>query len=183
MAENIQITRALADFWEAVSAELTYEDIRAAGGPSQPTLTKLAKGEGTIRKASADALEDAIGLERGSLRRVAGGGEATWRPEGPPGAKDFKVRYLDRRAGELRDVDVEDGYVHALAWAHHCWRLGAPRELYHEFGGVTLRLYKAALDASTSTEGRQQHAPAMIDTQAADDRPETDTKGPQRGQT
>lgn len=52
----------------------TYEDIKARGGPTQPTLTKIMDGEGEpISAASANKLDRAFGWPRNTAATLASG--------------------------------------------------------------------------------------------------------------
>jgi hypothetical protein len=152
MADSIEITAALAKFWKEEvlkEADFTYEDIKRRGGPSQPTLTKMLHSGESISAKSAKAIEDAIGLERGSLRSAAAGGPVRWRPEAailsPEGATPTMI-YQDRET--YREIEsIEDGYTQTIAWAHACWKAGADRGSYYEFIDASSALYKSAIEA------------------------------------
>lgn len=171
MAEKVEITPVLAKFWNDVLGDgsFTYEDIRQRGGPSQPTLTKLTNGRGTISADSAKRLEDAIGLERGSLREVARGGVPRWKPEGAPGDEGKRLGWMDSATGEWRTVeDLFEGYSMASAYADYCWREGLSRAQYHELNDAIYHAWRTILHRRGST--RLTAVPDLITA-----RDETDT--------
>lgn len=151
MADSIDVTPALVEFWKGVlvDADFTYEDIKLHGGPSQPTLTKMLRVGQSISANSAKGIEDAIGLERGSLRSVAAGGPVRWRPEiAVPGPEAVIPKMIYRDGDTYREIaSIEDGYTQVVAWAHACWKAGADRGMYYEFIDASSALYKSALDA------------------------------------
>jgi DNA-binding transcriptional regulator YiaG len=62
-----QVQKAMAPGW-------TYEDIEERGGPTQPTLTKIMRGEDEpISKASAAKLDRAFGWPRNTAATLATG--------------------------------------------------------------------------------------------------------------
>lgn len=159
MADSIPITPQLAEFWNAVLGDgsFTYEDVKARGGPSQPTLTKLTLGRGTISEASARRLEDAIGLERGSIRSVARGGHARWKPEGAPGEEHSRLGWRDSVTKQWRTVeDLFEGYGMASAFADYCWRAGLPRQEYHELSDAVFNAYRIVLELQQEPQGESE---------------------------
>lgn len=73
---SIRVTPALA---RIVREELqrigspTHDEVKADGGPSSPTITKVLSGKGTISVNSARKFERLFGWERGDLVRAAEG--------------------------------------------------------------------------------------------------------------
>lgn len=74
---QIRVTPQLAAAFETAARDMTHKEVELRGGPSGPTLTKIASGEGTISPASARKLEVAFGWERGTVRRIADGETGT----------------------------------------------------------------------------------------------------------
>lgn len=72
-AVDIELTSTLA---KAVSDwrerwGLTHEDIKARGGPSSPTMTKIEQGSGTISPNTARKLETAFDWQPNTVRELA----------------------------------------------------------------------------------------------------------------
>src|SRR4051812_17687766 len=70
---DIELTPALAQAvfeWRDRSG-LTHDDVRAAGGPSSPTMTKIENADGTISPATAKKLEQAFGWQPGTVRELS----------------------------------------------------------------------------------------------------------------
>lgn len=116
---------------------MSHDDIAAAGGPSSPTLTKIASGAGTISMKSAKKLEEALGWDEGDVRRFATGERQ---------AKDLafdKLVVEGETANELGDVERAIEVI--IEMLHHARRspVGSARESFLVTAGIVLhRIYE-----------------------------------------
>lgn len=64
---------------ELLDRDLTHDDVKDAGGPSSPTLTKMLRGDGSsISGATARRLEKVFNWPRGTVAAIADGKEPKW---------------------------------------------------------------------------------------------------------
>jgi transcriptional regulator with XRE-family HTH domain len=87
---------------------LTHDEIAAAGGPSSPTMTKIASGEGRLSDKSARLLEGVLGWPRGSVRAISVGQEPSLLFPESVSRVEFELRQqISKEFATIFDAAVE----------------------------------------------------------------------------